>query len=217
MSRSVRLWLVLGANLAMVGALLGVGLSAHSVGVWAEGADYLADAAGIGVALLAIRLEAPTRRRPGGHPRAARYAALLNAGWLLALTLLVAGDAADRLVSGPGRVKGLPVLVVSGIASVVMLFGAIVLAGDSDDHRLEPEDHATNDAANAGGQLSVRAVLLDTAADAAAAAGVAVAGAIIFATGGLFWLDPAIALAISIVVGAHAIRLVRQIWAALKI
>ncbi|MHB1784519.1 MAG: hypothetical protein ACYCTE_17885, partial [Acidimicrobiales bacterium] len=45
MSRTARLWVVLSANLALVGALLAIGLTAHSLGVWAEGADYLADAA----------------------------------------------------------------------------------------------------------------------------------------------------------------------------
>lgn len=66
MSRSARLWAVLVANLALVGALIGVGLAAHSLGVWAEGADYLADAAAIAVSLVAIRLA--RHRHPPGRP-----------------------------------------------------------------------------------------------------------------------------------------------------
>jgi len=89
-SRSARLWTVLVANLALVGALIGVGLAAGSLGVWAEGADYLADAAAIGLALVAIRLQAATAARPQGYPNATRYAAVVNAGWLLILSLLVA-------------------------------------------------------------------------------------------------------------------------------
>jgi cobalt-zinc-cadmium efflux system protein len=58
-------------------------------------------------------------------------------------------------------------------------------------------------------------VLLDTAADAAAAAGVAVSGAIILAAGGAYWLDPAVALVIALVVGFHSVRLLRKITAAL--
>jgi Co/Zn/Cd efflux system component len=53
-----------------------------------------------------------------------------------------------------------------------------------------------------------RAVLLDTVADAAAAAGVAAMGGIILLTGGWYWLDPAVALAIVVVVGYHALALV---------
>jgi Co/Zn/Cd efflux system component len=60
-------------------------------------------------------------------------------------------------------------------------------------------------AVNAG---FMRSVLLDTVADAAAAAGVALGGLIILAAGGLYWLDSAIALAMSLVVAFHAQRLV---------
>ena len=60
----------------------------------------------------------------------------------------------------------------------------------------------------------MRAVLLDTAADAAAAAGVAVAGGVILAAGGLFWIDPAVAFVIAVVVGYHAGRLLIVITAA---
>lgn len=207
MSRTARLWTVLAANLALVVGLIVVGSAAHSVGVWAEGADYLADAAAIGASLLAIHL---SRRagdgRPGGISRATRYAAAVNAGWLLVLSLLVAGGAIDRLVNGVHEVHGLPVLIVSGIAALVMLAGALLLGGDVDD----------DDDPDEGEELNVRAILLDTAADAAAAAGVAAAGAVIFATGGLYWLDPAVALVVAVVVAWHAARLLQRIRAALR-
>jgi cobalt-zinc-cadmium efflux system protein len=53
-------------------------------------------------------------------------------------------------------------------------------------------------------------------ADAAAAAGVAVVGAIILATGGWYWLDPAVALAIAVVVAYHALALIRKVLARLR-
>lgn len=76
-----------------------------------------------------------------------------------------------------------------------MLAGALVLRGDdgSDD-------------------LNVRAVLLDTAADAAAAAGTAVSGAVIVAARGWYWLDPAVAL----VIGYHAGRVVLEVTVTLR-
>ena len=64
--------------------------------------------------------------------------------------------------------------------------------------------------------LNVKAVLLDTAADAAAAAGVAVSGAIILAAGRWYWLDPAVALIIAVIVGYHAQKLLRKIATALR-
>ena len=184
MSRSRRLSVVLLLNLALVAGLIVVGVAAHSLAVFAEGGDYLLDAAGVGVALLAAN----------------RVAALINAGWLLALQLLVAAAAAYRLVTGTPEVDGLAVLVVSGVAAVVMTVAALVLSGGTDD-----------DGDGQREDLSVKAVLLDTVADSAAAAGVAVTGGVILATRGWYWLDPAVALVIAVVVAYHAVRLIRKV------
>ena len=96
------MWLVLALNLGLLGALFVVGVGAHSLGVLAAAVDYLADAAAIGVALVAIRLAslAPTARRPAGFPNATTWAALVNAGWLSLLSVLVIVTAARRLVAG---------------------------------------------------------------------------------------------------------------------
>jgi cobalt-zinc-cadmium efflux system protein len=186
-------------NLGLVTALAVAGLAAHSLAVLAAGADYLADAAAIGVSLLAIWLTS----RPRGHPRAATVAALVNAGWLLVVNVVIAVAAIWHLAAGTGRVEGLPVLAVSTVAAAVMLAGALVLRGDDGD-------------GDAGEDLNVRAVLLDTAADAAAAAGVAASGAVILGTGGWYWLDPATALVIAVIVGYHAVKLTRTITTELR-
>jgi cobalt-zinc-cadmium efflux system protein len=134
-SRTQRLVAVLVLNLALVAGPVAVGARAHSLAVLAEGGDYLLDAAGVGVALLAIQLSArpASRGRPQGYPNAKSIAALVNGGWLLALELLVAGAAVNRLVTGTPAVEGLPVLVISGVAALVMAAGALVLYGDRDD------------------------------------------------------------------------------------
>jgi len=121
-------------NLGLVAALVAVGVTAHSIAVLAEGGDYLLDAAGVGVALLAIWLAARplSHARPEGYPNATTIAALVNAGWLLILELLVAAAALDRLVTRRVPVDGIAVLVVSGVAALVMLAGALVLRGDED-------------------------------------------------------------------------------------
>ncbi|MGE5286585.1 MAG: cation diffusion facilitator family transporter [Micromonosporaceae bacterium] len=208
MSRTQRLVVVLVLNIALVAGLVAVGVAAHSLAVFAEGGDYLLDSAGVGVALLAIRLSSrpASAARPRGYPHATKVAALVNGGWLLVLELLVAGSAAKRLITGAPEVHGLPVLVVSGAAALVMAAGALVLHADTD----EAEDGAE------GRDLSVAAVLLDTVADAAAAAGVAAAGGIIVATGGWYWLDPAVALAIAVVVAHQAFALIRKVLGRLR-
>jgi len=184
----------------LVGALVVVGRSAHSLGVIAAGGDYLADAAGIGVAILAY----PLARR---FPRMHSIAALVNGGWLLLLCVLVAVAALSRLVSGTQEVHGLPVVIVSSIAMVVMLIVALVLQVDLDDDDDDDDVHE---------QLSSRAVLLDTLADAAAATGVTIAGGIILATHSLYWLDPTVALVIAAVIGFHAFQLLREVRLALQ-
>jgi cobalt-zinc-cadmium efflux system protein len=201
-SQSQRLALVLGLNLALVAALVIVGVTAHSLGVLAAGVDYLADAAAIAVSLFAIQL-AHRPERSAAHANATNIAALVNAGWLLALSVWIAA-AARPLVSGVPEVRGPPVLIVSALAAVVMLAGALIVGADVED-------------ADGKEDLNIKAVLLDTAADAGAAAGVAVTGAIIFVTGRWNWLDPAVALVIAAVIGYHAAGLIWRVLGALRI
>ena len=206
-TRATRLTVVLLLNLALVAGLVLAGVSAHSVGVLAAGADYLVDAAAIGVSLLAIALarRPPSRRRPGGYPRATAYAALINVTLLVAVVILVATEAGRRLITGTGHVHGLPVLIASGVAAVAMLAGGLILRGDED-----AEDDTEGDRAN------MRAVVLDTLADSAAAAGVAITGAIILAAPALAWLDPTIALVIAAVISYHALPLIRDVVRTLR-
>lgn len=209
MARPGGLTTALVANLALVGGLAGAGLSAHSLALWAEAVDCLADAAGVAVALVAAHLGrlASTPRRPDGYPNATRYAAFLNASWLFLANVVVGGAAMGRLAGHPAQVHGLPVLVASAVTALVMAGTAFVLATDAQGEGAGEADE--------GGALNLRAVLLDTAADGAAAAGAGAAGGVIYVTGGLYWLDPAVALAISVVVGYHAAQLLARTWRSL--
>jgi cobalt-zinc-cadmium efflux system protein len=169
----------------------------------AAGVDYLADAAAIGVSLLALRLsDRPGGRRRGASPDPTHIAAF-NAGWLLVVNIAVMVAAIRRLVLGAVEVRGLPVLVVSAVAAVVMLVGALIVGGDLD----HPDG---------GEDLNIKAVLLDTAADAAAAGGVAASGAVIVITDSWYWLDPTVALVIAAVVGYHAVVLIWRVLRAVR-
>jgi cobalt-zinc-cadmium efflux system protein len=196
-----RLTVVLLLNLGLIAALVVVGLAARSLAVLAAGLDYLADAAAVAVSLLAIWLASrpPSPARPHGYPHATNIAALVNAGWLLILNVAIAAAAIQRLVAGTRRVEGLPVLIVSSIAAAVMLAAALVLGGNDDE-----------------ADLNIKAVLLDTIADAAAAAGVAASGAVILAAGGWYWLDPAVALVIAVLISYHAQKLAREVISAIR-
>jgi cobalt-zinc-cadmium efflux system protein len=195
-----RLSTVLLLNVAFVAVLAVTGIGAHSIGVLAEGVDYIADAAAIAVALWAIWLsERPAGdSQPTRYPRATTWSALANGTWLFVLAVLVAVEAARRLSGHVAKVHGLPVLIVSAVAAITMLVGVVILRGDVDED------------ADEGGALNMRAVLLDTAGDAAAAGGVAVTGAVILATH-LYWLDPVVALLIAAAVAHQAVALLRKV------
>jgi cobalt-zinc-cadmium efflux system protein len=182
------LGIVLSINLAMVVGLVVIGLLAHSLAVLAAAADYVADAAGVALSLFALHLSRRAR-----YPRATSYAALVNASFLLIVCFVVAGEGVNRLVTGSPEIHGLPVLIISVLAAGAMLVCARILGPiDADD-------------------FNMRSVLLDTLADAAAAAGVAISGAVIFAAHGIYWLDAVVAVVISVVVGYHAVKLIIEV------
>jgi len=186
--------LVLLANVAMVVALVIVGFASHSLGVLTAGGDYLGDAAGVALILMALRMS----RHQHGHPRAPSYAALANATFLLAVTAVVIVEALRRLIGGAPHIEGLPVIVVSLIAGAVMAVCALIIGTvESDD-------------------LGTRSVMLDTLADGASAVGVAASGAIILAASGVYWLDSATALVLATIIAYHAIKLIRDVLRRLR-
>lgn len=197
-SQRRRVLIVLCLNAALIAGLVIVGVLANSVSVLAAAGDTVADCLALILGLVAIAL----RDRDPDHPHAHRpiaIAALINAALLFTVTVTVVIEAVSRLREGSPPVEGLPVVIVSLITLVVMLGGAFVLgfsAGEEDLH--------------------MRSVLLDALADAAVAAAIVIAGAIILITGGLYWLDPVLALLVSAVIGVAAVRLMIKAVAALR-
>jgi len=194
MTKDKRLVLVLLLNGGMVIALAIVGLAAHSLGVLAAGGDYLGDALGVALSLTALRMS----RHEHGHPRAPSYAALANASFLLIVTLIVIVEAVRRLLDGAPHVDGLPVIIVSVIAGLVMALCALIIGTVEQ------------------GDLNMRSVMLDTLADGVSAGGVAASGAIILATDSAYWLDSAVALGIAAIIAYHASKLIRDVLLALR-
>ena len=197
-SQSRRLAIVLGLNIALICGLVTVGVTARSVSVLAAAGDTLADSVALTLGLIAVALRDRNTDHPGANKPIA-IVALINALILLAVTIGVVIEAIGRLREGSPAVLGLPMAIVSLITLAVMITGALVLGFSA--HR---ED------------IHMKSVLIDTLADAAAAAGVLVAGIIIWLTGGLYWLDPVIALVLAAVIGYAGIRLAIQAIAALR-
>ncbi len=197
-SQRHRILIVLALNAALIVGLVIAGIAANSVSVLAAAGDTAADCLALVLGLIAIAL----RDRDPDHPHAHRpiaVAALVNATLLLAVTVTVVVEAIARLREGSPAVEGLPVVIASVVTMIVMLAGAWVLGRSA----------ATED-------LHMRSMLLDALADAAAAAAIAVAGAIILITGGAYWLDPVLALGVSALIAVAAVQLVVKAIATLR-
>ncbi len=162
-------------NAAYVVAEVFYGVVSHSLALLA---DVLALAAAWGASILG-------QRRPGGRYTygfrgSTILVALGNAVLLLVITGGIAWEAIRRLQS-PEPLSGMIVVIVAAVGVVINGSTALLfMAGRRDD-------------------LNIRAAFLHLASDAAVAFGVALAGVLLLMTGWL-WLDPAISLAISIII-----------------
>jgi cobalt-zinc-cadmium efflux system protein len=191
-NREARLRLVLGLNLAMVAGLVSAGFFAHSLGVLAAAWDTVTDVAVVALSLVAVRLvrRPPTPQRTFGYHRSTILAAQANAAGILAVSILILVEGFRRLFE-PHHVEGGVVVAVAAAAVVVNGVAALILRADAQD-------------------LNMRAVLIDTVGDAAANAGVAVAGGVILLTDSHYWVDPLVSILIALVVGGRALRLMAQ-------
>jgi cobalt-zinc-cadmium efflux system protein len=191
MTHSRRLVLALIIDLCLVVGEAAGSVLAHSSGLAATAGHDLADAAALGLALVATRLalRPATATRSFGYHRAAILAALANATAIVVVGLGVIALAAYRLAE-PVHVRG----------GVVIAFAAAGLLGNGAvAFMLKEQSH----------DLNLKAVALHFAGDAAAALGVIVAGTVIVLTGRFEALDPAVALLITLLIAAKAWRLVR--------
>lgn len=194
MSQSARLSWVLALNLVLIVGLVVAGLAARSLGVLAAAGDSAADASAIMLGLVAVHLRDRHRKQ-----HAPTYIAGINASLLLIVAIGVVAEAIQRLMTGGPVVRGAPTMLASVAAMVVMLVGAAILGRGA-----------------AREDLHMRSVLLDTLADALAAASVAAVGAVIVLTGRLFWLDSGVAIVIGTIIAVSAARLLGDVVSALR-
>jgi cobalt-zinc-cadmium efflux system protein len=194
MTQQRRLSIVLALNVLMITGLIVVGLLSHSISVLAAGGDFIADSLALVLGLVAIHMRDHHNQR-----QAPTYVALVNGLLLLCITGYVSYEAVSRLLTGNPEVSGLPILLVSAVSAAIMALGVFVLgkgAGNEDLH--------------------MRSVLLDTVSDGLAALSVAVVGAVIYFSRGLYWLDSVAAMAIGILIAAGAIRLLIDVARSLR-
>ena len=203
-----KLQVALGLNIAIVVVQVVVGIVAASLGLLADAAHNVTDVAAIVVSLIAVRL---VRRRANasrsfGYHRGTILAAQANAASILIVCVLVGFESVRRLTD-PQPVKGGLVLVVALVAAVANFGAAAALGGAG--HAREGHDHGSDDSGESH-DLNMRSALLHMISDGAVSVGVALAGLVILLTGGWYWLDPAVSLVISAVIGVHGWQLLRS-------
>ncbi len=184
-------WAV-GLNTGYVIAEAAAGFLTGSLALLADAAHNLTDVAGLLIAWAAAALgrRAATPAHSWGLGRVTIMAAMLNALAILVGVVWVIWEAAQRF-SAPLEVPGLAMLIVA-LAGIAINAGSAVLF-------LRAQ----------AGDLNARGAFVHMLADAAVSGAVVLAAAAILLTG-WSWLDPAIAIAVSLLIALTAAGLFRE-------
>jgi cobalt-zinc-cadmium efflux system protein len=180
-------------NLAFVVGEATAGLWFGSLALLADAGHNLSDVASLllawGAAALARR--APSPMRTYGFGRATILAALVNALALLIAVGAIGWEAIQRLLADHRAASGEILMAVAGIG--ILVNGVTTLLFARDRHR----------------DLNLKGAFQHMAADTAVSAGVVVSGLAMTMTG-WSWIDPAVSLAIVILIAVATWGLVRS-------
>jgi cobalt-zinc-cadmium efflux system protein len=169
-------------NCAFAIAEVGIGFTVNSLALISDGVHNASDVVCLLLAWGAARLATwrPTASHTYGYRRASILAALANAALLLVATGAIATEAVRRLFAPEPLAAGW-VLAVAALGIAINLATALLfMRGRRHD-------------------LNIRGAFLHMAGDAAVSLGVVVAALLIGVTG-WWWLDPAVSLAVVVVI-----------------
>jgi cobalt-zinc-cadmium efflux system protein len=175
----------------MVAEVIG-GLASNSLALLADAGHMFSDAAALGLSLVAVVLaqRPATAQRTYGFHRAEILAALTNGAALLALSVLIAREAWERL-SAPPEVQGGLMLAVACGGLAINFANLMILSGGRESN------------------LNVRGAWLHVVADTLGSVGAISAGAAIYFLGWR-WADPVASFVIATLVLYSAWGLVRE-------
>ncbi|HEY1189787.1 MAG TPA: cation diffusion facilitator family transporter [Gemmata sp.] len=156
------------------------GIWTGSLALLADAGHMLSDAAGLGLALVAVWVarRPPSPARTYGYHRVEILAALANAVVLVLISLYVLYEAYERF-RAPPPVASVGMLAVAAVGLVVNLIGVRILHAGS------------------GESLNVRGAYYEVVSDSLASLGTILAGAIMWATG-WYYADPLVSAAIGL-------------------
>src|ERR1700722_5784394 len=183
---------VLGISTAIAVAEVIGAIITGSLVLLADAAHMAADAAGVGLSLLATWFAGrpATAKRTFGYARAEILAAMANSLLLLGMAALIFTEAIQRLSSPPGISSGLLIAFGAGalVANTISLL--LLRAGQAES-------------------LNVRGAFLEVAADTLGAAAVIVTGVIVSVTGATL-ADPIASMVVGVLILPRTWRLLRE-------
>ena len=196
-----------------------------SLSLLSEAGHMTADVAGIALALLAIiyTQKPPTPERTYGFFRMEILASLTNSVILILLSIYILYEAVIRIFDPP-HIQSLPIIIAAAIGLVVNFIGMRILSsaggidgghshgfehnttksshGKKETHKInqifhisQHQHHNNNDGKEQS--LNVKSAYLETLSDTIGAAGVLIAGIIMFTTN-FYLVDPLISIGLSL-------------------
>lgn len=187
-----RLAITLGLAAAYMVAEVVGGLLANSLALLADAGHMLSDVGALALSLFAIRMaqRPATAERTFGYHRTEILAALANGATLIAISLFIFVEAWERLRAPEPVVGGTVMLIATG-GLAVNAIGLLTLHGGKDE------------------SLNVRGAWLHMLTDALGSVGAILGGAAVWAFG-WYWADPAVSVAIGLLVIWSAWDLLRE-------
>jgi cobalt-zinc-cadmium efflux system protein len=184
-------WTLALAAVYMVAEFAG-GIIANSLALLADAGHMLSDVGALALSLFALWMaqKPATPRRTFGYLRTEILAALANAATLIAISLFIFVEAYARF-QRPEPVAGLTVMWIAAGGLAVNLAGLFVLHGGKDD------------------SLNIRGAWLHMLTDALGSVGAILGGLAVWAFGWA-WADPAVSIAIAVLVLYSSWHLLRE-------
>jgi cobalt-zinc-cadmium efflux system protein len=167
------------------------GLLSHSLALLSDAGHMLSDVVAQALSLVALVLASrpADARRTYGWYRLEILAALINGLTLIALSGGILWSAAHRL-SAPVEIHTRMMMIIAGVGLLANLVGAYLL----------------HDAKS----LNVKGAYLHILGDTLSSVAVLIGGAVMFAVGGAYWLDPALSMLIGVFILYSSYSLVRE-------
>lgn len=173
--------IVLGLTTTYLVAEVIGGLWTGSLALLADAGHMLTDVFGLALALAAIWFaeREATPERTFGYYRIEILAALTNAVVLIGISLYILYEAYQRFINPP-EVQSLGMLIIASIGLAVNLIGMWILRAGSKE------------------SLNMKGAYFEVLSDMLTSIGVIIAGVVMLAANGLYWIDPLISAGIGL-------------------